>query len=122
MEYLLQIGFNINTTDFCNWTPLCVACDGGHVRSIRFLIQNGANVNIQSSKKGYTALMDIIVHRVFNIYKHVKVNTLDVVKILVEEGKADLNVKSKSGKTALDYAREKNRVKIVEYLEQKLMT
>ena len=45
---------------------------------------------------------------------------LDIVEILFKKGKADLNKKREDGKTALDFAREKDFIEIVEYLKQKL--
>ena len=47
---------------------------------------------------------------------------LEIVKILVEKGKADLSKKNKkfTHKTALDYAKDQNHQEIVDYLKQKM--
>ncbi|KIK75060.1 hypothetical protein PAXRUDRAFT_56416, partial [Paxillus rubicundulus Ve08.2h10] len=39
---------DINVTDMYSGTPLCSACDGGHIEIVKLLLQNGADVNAQS--------------------------------------------------------------------------
>lgn len=72
--------------------PLSVAANSGHTEVVKYLLEVGAPVN-QSSSDGMTAL-----HRASDTSRH------EIVKLLITNGKADVNLKSSSDKTPLHFA------------------
>lgn len=64
---------------------------------LKLLLANGANIDAQEGVRGYTALMKAA----GGIYAN-----LDIIKMLVEEGKADLNITNKNGMTALQILKD----------------
>lgn len=75
--------------------------------AIRFLIKRGINVNHQNGM-GATALLFAVI-----------LGNFDVVKVLVEEGKADTSLADKEGLTPLAYAEEHGKKDIADYLRGK---
>jgi len=87
-------------------TPLGAAASNGHLDVVKYLISQ-PNVDIDSKENnGFTPLM-------FATYE----NQEKVVQILLQMG-ADKSIKDNFGKTALDYAKSKNFVNIIEILKQ----
>lgn len=74
-------------------TPLMIAVNAKEYNLSKFLIENGADVNIKN-KEGETALMVAT-----------KWGDLETTKLLIDKG-ANVNAKDKEGKTALDIAIE----------------
>ena len=69
------------------------ASANGHLEVVKYLLENGADINAKDSNWGYTVL----------IYAAEYVN-LETVQFLIENG-ADFNIKNNEGKTALDLAK-----------------
>lgn len=59
---------------------------------LKLLLEHGANINDQGEIRGYTPLIRAVSRVPINI---------DIIKMLVEDGNADLNITNKIGKTAL---------------------
>lgn len=87
----LERGADIETTHDCEMTSIFIAIDFGHSKMVRFLIESGANVDAQS-KDGITPLMWAALHRKYSI-----------IKILLEEAKADPTQVDNLGATVRDY-------------------
>lgn len=101
----------VNSPDHYNDTPLSDAAYWGHTTMARFLLGKGADVNALNSR-GQTPL-----------YRAVMKNDLDMVKLLVEEGHADVNATIDAhGNTlahAIAYRADKDvTVKMLTYLLQ----
>ena len=85
-------------------TPLHAAARRGHIETVNFLLEKGANTSLLGGD-GLTAL-HIACRR----------GDPDCVAVLVDQG-ADVGVKSSDGKTALEIAREKGYGEICTRLE-----
>ncbi|MBC6410945.1 MAG: ankyrin repeat domain-containing protein, partial [Ekhidna sp.] len=117
VKYLLDKGVDINQY---SKTALQLAAFRGHLAVVEELIRRGADVN-KADVHGHTPLMVAVLSRQ---------NGLEIVKALVEQGKADLTKMDRKGKTALALARDrKSRVsesdtiayiqKMIDYLVSK---
>ncbi|MBC6426978.1 MAG: ankyrin repeat domain-containing protein [Ekhidna sp.] len=93
VKYLLDKGVDINQS---SKTALQLAAFHGHLAVVEELIRRGSDVN-KADVYGYTPLMVAI---------FADQNGLEIVKALVEQGKADLTKMNSDGKTALAVARE----------------
>jgi ankyrin repeat protein len=107
---LLDDGVDVNWKDEDGWTALMWAGGGwGHIEVVKLLLDNGAQVNIQDNN-GWTALMVAS----FN-------GNSECARLLLEKG-ADMSIKSiMIGKTAKDYAVEKEHADIVQLLNEVCM-
>ncbi|MDM8007485.1 MAG: ankyrin repeat domain-containing protein [Phycisphaerae bacterium] len=105
-----QEGVDANAKDSMHRTPLCCAASDGRARAVKYLLEHGADVNLPAGARsdGESPLIAAV-----------NSGKLDVVKMLVEAG-ADLDYAPKEYKdgTALAYAKESRRSKLVEYLLQ----
>ena len=103
----IDSGANVNAQSFTGITPLMTAAGMGKTDTVRVLIAKGANVNAKA-QGGFTALMQAAL-----------TGRADVVEILLAAG-ADANAEdSVTGKTAADWAEEKNHKEIVQMLEKR---
>jgi ankyrin repeat protein len=105
LEYLYSIGVNIHQASSRSYPSLLHATIEGikPVQAIRFLIKHGADCNIK-----YTDDQTPLFHAVAE-------GPLGVVRVLVEEGGASMDVRDNCGRTAIDLAKyyasdPKNRV------------
>ena len=105
-----QEAIDVNAKDSMHRTPLCCAASAGGARAVKYLIEHGADVNLPDGAKSDDESPLIAA---------VNSGKLDVVKMLVEAG-ADLDYAPKDYPegTALAYAKEARRSKVVEYLVQ----
>ncbi|HBL98520.1 TPA: hypothetical protein DDZ86_02660 [Candidatus Dependentiae bacterium] len=94
---------NVDERDVHGDTALILACGKNNIRICKFLIENGASLNIQNNA-GDTAL-------------HVACEKghIGIVGFLFDKG-ANLNLKNNNGDTALHTACEKSNVQIVQSL------
>ena len=130
VQRLIGLGANINAVTPSGRTPLMFATGYGHINSVRFLLENGANVNAKDTFKGWTVLMfsTILTNEEFEIAKLLIENGADVnestnysgetvliiackrchfniVRLLIETPNIDLDITDNNGYTALYYAR-----------------
>ena len=107
---LLNDGAAVDQAKGDGATPLCVACEHGHVAAARLLLlDNGADVH-KASNDNRTPLHEAS-------YK----GHVDVVQLLLANGAgADLDVKDKSGDTPVADAKSKGHSAVVALLEEHL--
>ena len=91
---LIEKGFNVNFQHRHGWTPLIYAVSNGHINVVRILLDNETIDVDREDCIGYTALIQSISKRSF-----------EMVKLLVEH-KADVNKCDYSGISPLSYAVE----------------
>jgi ankyrin repeat protein len=103
---LIEAGANINAKTQSGVCPLMSAAGAGNKEIVELLIQKGADVNARTPGN-YTVLMQAAL-----------VGQTEIVKILLDAG-ADPTVKDTSGRTASDWAREKDHNDIVALLNEK---
>lgn len=93
-----------NTTNYFN-TPLMIAAWEGQLDMVRYLVENGACINQQDKKNGFTPLI-----------KAVYRNKDDIVEYLLSVN-ADPTIYSFEAKTARDYAHDNKNMKILDLLK-----
>ena len=101
----LLLGTTTTTPTQRGYTPLYGAIEYANIEIVKFLIKNGADINIHS--RSDTSLIHAI-----------KYGKIDIAKLLI-----DANVKLDSvnlyNKTALDIAREKKNESLIKLLDKK---
>jgi ankyrin repeat protein len=85
IEECLKDGTKIDEKDTANFTALHYAVSGGHVDVVKFLLSNGANVNVKSIN-GWTPLRFTL--------------TAKMAELLIANG-ADVNISDNKGQTVL---------------------
>ena len=140
VEFLLKLnGISANVTTNNNETPLMYACcDGGRLDNIKFLIQNGADIQTRSSN-GSTILHfasrnsnQEVVEFLLKL-NEISVNArdnrnrtplmyacydgvcLDNIKMLIQNG-ADIQASDSNGSTVLHFASSNSNQEVVEFL------
>ena len=101
-EKMVEKGADVNKT---GWTPLHYAASTGQVKIIALLLENHAYIDAESPN-GSTPLM------MASMY-----GSPESVKLLIDEG-ADPLLKNQQGLTALQFARNANRVDAVELMTE----
>ncbi|WP_159649013.1 ankyrin repeat domain-containing protein [Erysipelothrix aquatica] len=101
LDYMLRhADIDFSVVNRYGGNTLIPAAEKGHIDAVRLLVANpNIDINFQNNF-GYTALIEAVAltdgSEVFQ----------DIVQLLVDHG-ADTNLRDKSGKTALDYAQER---------------
>jgi len=103
-EYVMQGGIELRDSN--GFTPLILAAYFGHTSIVKYLLEQGANVD-QRDKNGWTAL---IYASYYNYY--------DIAQILLDHS-ASVNMQNSEGHTALYYAEQFRFDKMTEILKQK---
>lgn len=101
---LLLVGARVDSQDEYGFTPLHWAVYQGSLSMVEFLVERGAPLNARS-KDGYTPLM-IAVSRDYAPIAH----------LLLDHG-ADVKLKTPKGTAAIDFARQHNRMDLIDRLE-----
>ena len=107
---MLESGMPINISGGSGCTALMNAAICNKTDVIRCLIEKGANVN-QQNCAGFSPLRWTALH-----WASLK-NHTEVIKILLQHG-AWTDIKSSTGRTPIDYARENNHKEAVDLLQQ----
>jgi hypothetical protein len=105
-QLLLKRGANVNVPGPNGGTLLLAAsaCSDEMNPVVKLIIEKGENINAQDIYYGYTPLISASYN-----------NSPEIVKSLLKSG-ADVNITSKEGKTALDYAKYYNNADIIALL------
>lgn len=104
----IDSGKDVNSKDIAGQTALMYASEQGRLEVVKYLVENGADVNAQSGGHGRgTAL----------IYASAA-NRITVMEYLLEHG-ADINATTPFNETALFWATAKGHVKAVNLLLNK---
>ena len=103
VQFLLEMGVNIDDVDSNGTTALCQASHSGHSKVVQILLKGGADPNIQK-EDGWTALM----YASWNGH-------FEVVQILLNGG-ADPNIRTKTGWTVLMSACKNGHSEVVQIL------
>ena len=104
VEIAIKSGYNVNSADFMGATPLSVAVFLNDKEMIELLLKNGANTNIHSNIEKWTPLI-----------RAANKGSIDICKILIEHG-ADVNAKTRVGRTALHNAVQNGNLELVKLL------
>eukprot|EP00191_Tetraselmis_sp_GSL018_P004526 CAMPEP_0177595128 /NCGR_PEP_ID=MMETSP0419_2-20121207/10176_1 /TAXON_ID=582737 /ORGANISM="Tetraselmis sp., Strain GSL018" /LENGTH=1200 /DNA_ID=CAMNT_0019086537 /DNA_START=54 /DNA_END=3657 /DNA_ORIENTATION=+ len=81
----------VNVVDSYGWTPLLWAVDSGNTAATRVLLQNGADPYAKMASNGWNAV----------IWASGMPQSIDLLKLLVEEFKVDPNISAENGFTSL---------------------
>jgi hypothetical protein len=104
VELFLRAGFHPDSHDKYGVPLLCLAARGKHLAVVELLLGRGAQVDLQSEDRGYSALMDAA-----------QAGSADLVAFFLEKGaKPDLT--SKDGQTALVVAVGRNDAEVARLL------
>jgi len=111
-KYLISEGADVNAKTRVGYTLLHMAVGCGNVELVKVLISNGTNVNAQWGDDG-TAPLHIVVR---NNSSKAKPAEIEIVKYLILQGKADVNIKETDGMTPLHVAACSGNMDFVEIL------
>ena len=98
----LETSFSYELSSDVN--PLCLAISKGDIEKVKQIIAYGIDVN-DTTNRGMTPLMYAAIY-----------NQSEIAKLLLEKG-ANLNLKDKSGSTALDHAKTSGSNEVMEILK-----
>ena len=144
---LIEAGAALDATDdYARWTPLLHAANQHHAEVVQFLLAHGANVDARAGL-GQTPLTEAILGSYFNhgtkgnrdatvqvpllsgadvnlqgqsrwspLMTAVFMGDANLVRLLIGKG-ADLSATDTKGKTALNYAEERDEQEIVDILK-----
>ena len=104
VKLFIKAGFSASELDELGTPVLSLAVRERHVEMVKTLIKEGALVDIASKDRNYTALMDAA-----------QIGEVEITKLLLEH-KANPNIQSKDGQTALILAVGRQDVEIIEML------
>ncbi len=110
IDPLIKNGAELNVLNNKHETPLHVAVRSRKFDSIKKLIKLKININAKNIY-GETPLIILLKYNRYSRRKEP-----DIAEILIKSG-ADINLKDNIGKTAIDYAKEKKRDKILRLLK-----
>jgi hypothetical protein len=96
VELFLKAGFHPNSRDKHGVPLLCLAARNKHRSIAELLLEYGADIDLQSEDRGYSALMDATLG-----------GASELVELFIDRG-ADPNLQSKDGQTALVVAVGRN--------------
>lgn len=96
---------SLNIPDSVGNTPLIYSAQRGYLENVKVLLANGANVDYRNPSTGLSALSAACAE-----------GHLPVVKYLVKNGHADVNLPDTAGRTPLFYALEKDQVETLRFL------
>ena len=110
LELTLEHGADVDAKDSYDGTGLIRAAERGYVRIVRRLLETDVDVD-HVNRLGWTALLEAV------ILGDGGAGHTEVVRLLVEEGGADVDIGDGAGRTALDHVRERGYAAIAAILE-----
>ena len=110
-RYLHGKGADVNAvaTNGTGYNALTGAVAGNHIAIVKWLAENGANVNYRYAK-GHSPLLEAAAN-----------GKTEIVKILLTHG-ADVNARTDAGKSALNFAEERGHAELAAYLQGRGLT
>lgn len=99
VDHLLKAKANVNDRDERSETALMIAANRGYYDIVLLLLQAGADTDVRDRATSSTALMFAVLH-----------NYVDIVRVLVEEFGADLNIRDNNNRTALMKAEQRGGI------------
>jgi len=142
VKKMIEKGANVDKKDIAGQTPLMWAAGSGGLEMVKYLVENGAEVNAVSGKQGRgTPMIYAAAANQIEVVKYLLENDADinlttpyqnetalmwavamgyteVVKLLVEKG-ADQKITNREGENVMDLAKKLNREDMVQLLEGK---
>jgi tankyrase len=110
---LLRAGADVGETDKNGVTPLHHAVRFRSVAAVKALVESGANVNQVCKRSGSTPLHRAVTSTGAPTTAGKQDEAKEIIELLLAAG-ADPRIKNKSGKRAVDYAREEGVRKMLE--------
>lgn len=105
-------GFNYGCG--CGRTALMYAVNGGHVETVKLLIENGADVNVRDCSD-MNLLMYLYYNNLANTPPPTDEEIIAIAELLIENG-VDVNATDKYGQTALKYAVKYKNYEAISFL------
>ncbi|MBF9232147.1 ankyrin repeat domain-containing protein [Microvirga sp. BT350] len=100
LRLTLANGADLKSTNRYGGTALIPACERGHVETVRELLKTDIDVN-HVNNLGWTGLMEAIV------LSDGGPRHAEIVKMLIESGRADVNIPDRDGITPLQHAKKR---------------
>eukprot|EP00347_Sterkiella_histriomuscorum_P000305 403376393 len=128
LEFLIQRKCEINSQDIKGITPLMIACRYGRIENVKLLIEEYQKIIASLDQESEDYIFTKEHNTISNTQSQKKLTPLhyaatfghfQIVKILVEEGEAQIDLKSSDSKTALVFAASNGHLEIVKYLLEK---
>ena len=107
VQYLLDKGANIESFNTIGSTPLGLACTGECKDVVIQILNKRKDLANKKDKRNFTPL-----------HYACWAGKLEIVKLLVKDYNAHINMHSQSGKRPIDLAKKENHTNIVKYLQQ----
>ncbi|HET9843116.1 MAG TPA: ankyrin repeat domain-containing protein [Gammaproteobacteria bacterium] len=101
---LIRLGYDVNSTDNNNFTPLHLAAIVGSTKIARLLLKEGANVNVKEKQFQHTPLHYAIINK-----------NLKIAGYLIEAN-AEVDAENHQGRTSLHFASHDNYVEGINLL------
>lgn len=141
VQKAIEKGMKIDRKDIAGQTALMYASEGGHFEVVKYLVEQGADVNAESGNAGRgTALIYAAAANKYEVAEYLLENGANIdattpvhnetalvwavafghermIKMLLEKG-ADKTIKNKEGKTVEDLAKELGKDLILELLSK----
>ncbi|KAF2635293.1 hypothetical protein P280DRAFT_435040 [Massarina eburnea CBS 473.64] len=105
---ILEMGVDPDKTDKDNRTAVSYCSEAGHIMCIKVLIEHGASLDIREANFGNST----------PLIRAAKNGHAEVVKMLLQSGRAAIETKDSHDRTALSWACQKGHTSVIETLLQ----